>query len=171
MKTVVQFGLFTGIASSLWMYLKYVNSIDNASFGGAAVYIPFLILFTGIGIGIYFRRSAEEFGQGFISFKEGARTGVIISLIAGLTLAAYAMVHFLVVSPEYLQEASESLRAAMEKDKKSATEIAQEIAQMKNDKSVGRLMFEWFTRILVIGMVGSFIIAALLKKEPASSEE
>ena len=59
----------------------------------------------------------------------------------------------------------------MEKAKKSATEIKQAIAKMKSDGSVGNLMFWSFTRILVIGMVGSFIIAALLEKEPASSEE
>jgi len=166
-KLAIQFGLFTGIASSFWMYLKYVNSIDNSSFGGTAAYFPYFILFTGIGMGIYFRRSAEEFGQGLISFKEGAGTGVVISLITGLTLAAYAMVHFLVIHPEYLQEASESLRAAMEKDNKSTTEIEQEIAQMKSVKSVGKLMFGSFTITLIIGMVGSFIIAALMKKDPA----
>ena len=171
MKSAIQFGLFTGIASSLWMYLKFAYSISNAAFGGVAAYLPFLILFLGIGTGIYFRRHSVEFGPGFLSFKEGARAGVVISLIAGLTLATYAMVHFLAVHPGYLQEASDTLRAAMEKDNKDATEIEQAIAQMKSAKSVGKLMFGSFTVTLIIGMVGSFIIAALLKKEPVSSEE
>jgi len=55
----------------------------------------------------------------------------------------------------------------MEKDNKSTTEIEQEIAQMKSVKSVGKLMFGSFTITLIIGMVGSFIIAALMKKDPA----
>ena len=59
----------------------------------------------------------------------------------------------------------------MEKDNKDATEIEQAIAQMKSAKSVGKLMFGSFTVTLIIGMVGSFIIAALLKKESVSSEE
>ena len=166
MKLAIQLGLYTGIASSLWMYLKY--ALDNPSLGGINVYMPFIILFSGIGIGIYFEKKSGKFGKDLLPFKEGARVGVLISLIAGFILAGYAMFHFLVVHPEYLQEAAESVRVAMEKAGKTAPEIEEEIASLQSDKSVGKLMFGSFTMTLIIGMVASFLFAAVLKKEPSA---
>ena len=166
MKLAVQFGLITGIASCFWEHMEYVYDINHESFGGAAGFILYFILFAGIGIGIYYRRGSEEFGIGNLSFKEGARTGVIISLVAGVCLAAYAMLHGLVINPEYLQEYTSFVREALEKKGEPEAKILQEIAQIEKDGSVGALMFAKFTVTLVIGMVGTFIIAALMKREP-----
>lgn len=166
MKPAIQLGVVTGVASSLWMYLKY--ALDNPSLGGINPSMPFLILFTGIGVGIFLHKKSNEFGPGILPFKEGAKTGVLISVIAGFILAGYAMLHFLVVHPEYLQEASESLRTTMEEANKTASEIEKEIANLQSTRSVGKLMFGSFTITLIIGMVASFLIAAVLKKEPSA---
>ena len=56
----------------------------------------------------------------------------------------------------------------MEKAGKTAPEIEEEIASLQSDKSVGKLMFGSFTMTLIIGMVASFLFAAVLKKEPSS---
>ncbi|PCH86249.1 MAG: hypothetical protein COB88_08535 [Flavobacteriales bacterium] len=171
MKASVQIGLITGLIAGIWQHIEYLNGISHDSFGGVAGFIPYFILFAGIGAGIYYRRNSTEFGLGYLSFKEGARTGVMISLAAGFCLAVYAMLHGLVINPEYLNEYLDFVREALEKQNKTAEEIEVELADIRNSGSVGKLMFAKFSTTLIIGMVASFIIAALFKRDPVGSAE
>ena len=165
MTLAVKFGIYTGIISVIWKYTEYKIGVTHDSFGGLAGFFPYFLLFIGIATTIYFQRRSEEFGIGNISFKDGARTGVIISLITGLFFAGYTMLHGLVLNPAYLQEYVGFVREALEEQHKSQAIIEQEIADIQNSGSIGKLMFASFTTTLVIGMVGSFIIAGLFKKE------
>ena len=171
MKLAAQFGLITGVCIGIWTHFEYIYGVNHNSFGGLAGFIPHLMLFAGIGIGIFLLRSSSEFGLGCLSFKDGARAGVVISLITGLCLAVYAMLHGLVINPDYLLEYIAFMKESMEEANLSGDVIDQEIAKIKEDGTVGRLMFSKFTVTLVIGMVGSFIIAGMLKKEPTSLEQ
>jgi len=165
LKLAVGFGLITGIVVNLWRYLSYINEDIREAFGGVGGAVPFILLFVGIAVGIYFQRRSEHFGVGLLSFKEGAKTGVLISVIAGLCSAAFLMFLYTVINPDYMQEAAQGIRDVMGAQNKSPQEIEQAIQDMKNSGKLGNFMFAIFSITLVIGMVGSFLIAALLKKE------
>jgi len=169
MKLAGQFGLFTGIVSALWQYAKYQHGFTNITLGGLAGFVPHFFLFIVIAVAIYSQRRSEEFGVGYISFKEAAKTGVIISMITGLCLAGYTMIYGLVINPTYLQDWADFVREGLEKQNKSLEVIEQQIAEIKSTGALGSLMFGAFTSSLVIGMIGSMIIAGIFKREPENS--
>lgn len=165
MKLAIRYGLITGGVSVIWNHIEYVAGISHSSFGGIAGFLPYFLLFAGIGVGIYFQRRSEEFGLGILTFREGARTGVVISLVTGLFLAGYSMLYGLVINPFYLQEYLDFVRESLEAVNETPAQIERQIADIKKDGSVGQLMFSKFMITLIIGIVGSFLIAATLKKE------
>lgn len=155
----------------MWRFLSSIESLGLNSLGSLGGLIPFVILFSGIGFGIYFHRRSDDFGAGFISFKDGTKTGVIISVITGLCVAAFAMFFYTIVNPDYVQEAEAGLRAAMELENKDAAEIEKKVTEMKSSGKLGNLMFGIFTITLVIGIAASSIIAGLLKRDPNSGQD
>ncbi|MBL4752648.1 MAG: DUF4199 domain-containing protein [Flavobacteriales bacterium] len=171
MKPVIQFGLFSGIVSAIWQYAKYQHGLTNINLGGLAGFVPHLFLFVVIAVAVYYQRSSAEFGVGNVPFKEAAKTGVYISIITGLCLAGYTMLYGLVINPTYLQEWADFVREGLEKQHKSQDIIEQQIAEINSTGALGSLMFGAFTTSLVIGMIGSMIIAGLLKREPEGSPE
>ena len=171
MKLPIKFGLITGLASVVWKYIEYTTGMTHSSLGGVAGFIPYFILFIGIAIGIFLHRASNEYRIGIISFKNAARTGVIISMVAGLGVAGYTMFHCLVINPAYLQDYLDFVQIALEKENASAADIAKELAELKRTGTVSKLMFAAFTTTLVIGMIGTFMIAAIFKKEPEQTSE
>ena len=166
MKLAIKFGLMTGAITVLWRYLNHLQLFESTVLAGLDGIFPFVILFGGIGAGIFFHRRSDEFGAGLLSFKEGAKTGVIISVIVGLCLAGFAMFFYTVINPDYIQEAEQGLRQAMADGNRDAAEIEKKVAEMKDSGNLGNLMFGIFTINLVIGIAASSILAAILKKEP-----
>lgn len=166
MKLAIKFGLIAGLVSSLWTFIGFLQGFNQESLGGLAGVLPFIILYIGIATGIYFQRKSDEFGPGILSFKEAARTGVIISLVAGICLAGYSMLSGLVINPSYLEDYMALVREVLEKQSTPIDEIERELADIKSSFTVGQLMFSKFMITLLIGMAGAFIMAGLLKNDP-----
>ncbi len=164
-KLPLKYGILTGSAAVSWKLAEYYLNLNSSTIGAWAGFIPYFILLIGVFIGILAQRHAEESGAGLLDFKQGARTGVVISLVTGIILAIFGFVYCSFINPEFLEQYLAMTKDLMIKDKQPAEVIEKEMQLIRDSASLGRLMFRSFTTSLFIGMLGSFVFAAILKKE------
>jgi len=161
----LKYGIFTGSAAVSWKLAEYYLNLNVNTIGAWAGFIPYFVLLIGVFIGILTQRLNKKSGAGLLDFKQGARTGVVISLVTGIILAIFGFVYCRFINPEFLEQYLAMTKDLMLKDKQPAEIIEKEMQMIKDSASLGRLMFRSFTTSLFIGMLGSFIFAAILKKE------
>ena len=165
MNLPLKYGILTGLAAVLWKLGEYYLNLNSNTIGAWAGFIPYFILFIGVFIGILAQKRDDISGAGLLEFKQGARTGVVISLVTGIIIAIFGFVYCRFINPEFLEQHLAMTKDLMLKDKRPAEIIEKEMQMIKDSASVGRLMFRSFTTSLFIGMIVSFILAAILKKE------
>lgn len=165
MSIALKYGILTGISAVLWKLAEFYLNLNTNTLGVWAGFIPYIILFAGIFIGNIAQKIDKQSGAGLLDFKQGARTGVVISLITGITLSIFGFVYCNFINPDFLDQYLTLSKMQMINDKQPVEVIEKEMKMIKDSASVWRLMFRSFTKSLFIGIVGSFIFAAIMKKD------
>jgi hypothetical protein len=167
-KTVVTFGLLSGVVSALLMLLT-VPFMDRIGFdhgeivGYTGILMSFLLVFFGV------RSYRENVGGGAVSFGRAFTVGILITLVSCVFyVATWELVYFK-LSPgfadkysAYAIEKAKASGASQEKLDETARQMA-ELKKMLDRPLVNAAMT--FVEPFPVGLIVTLVSAGVLKKK------
>lgn len=171
-RTILIFGLLAGaIVSALLALALLLAKGNQAAFDWSMVisYASMLLAFCLIFVAI--RSYRDRYRQGRISFGQGFRIGLGITLIASALYTLTWVVLYKTVYPEYPQDYSRYTLEKMRAEGKSATEIkttAQQLATAFADYDTWYVLLGYtYLEIFPVGLLVSLLSALILKRKPS----
>lgn len=167
-KSAVQYGVIFGVIMILEFVITYslgIDLIENKTLGLVYNLLNFLFL-PIILIVIALNNFKKNVNNGFMSFAQGLKAGVTVTVIAGLIYAIFNVI-FNLIFPEFAIE-------VMSKTKQVMIEANPNLTQEQLDMSIA--MAEKFSSPFItapvtvamyafIGLIYSLIISAILKND------
>ncbi len=165
MKSIFKYAF---IAAGLVIATKLIIFFTHALFSPIGIYSGLFSLFL-ISIPLFLavkNRRDNELG-GYISFKEIAKVGLGISVIAGLTISVFTYFYYLLIDHETLSYLTEQTRNYLVEAKKSQSEMDTELQALKDFYAPFHQATGVLTGILIAGVIFSVIASTfLLRRNP-----
>lgn len=169
-KTVVTFGLISGVMASLMMLLT-VPFMDRIGFdrgviiGYTAIVLAFLLVFFGI------RSYRENVSGGVLTFGRGFTVGLLITLVSCLFYVATWQLIYFKLSPGFMEKYSAYAIEQARTSGASETELQEKARQMQAFRVMyDKPLFNAAITLLEpfpIGLAVTLISAAVLRKREA----
>lgn len=167
-KSGTLYGVLFGVIMILEFVIMYIigmKSLVDTSVGtivNVANYLVLPILFIFLGCNHY----KKDINNGFISFSECLKTGVSITVIAGLLYALFSVV-FNLIFPDFINEMLEITRNQMVTQNPNITEKELEMGLGMVKKFMNPLIVFPVTLVMysLIGLIYSLIIGAIVKND------
>jgi len=180
LRPAIFFGLLFGVIMILEFFIFKnfdVDSVKNSVLATISSLFNYLVFPVGFVLLSVFRFK-NKYNQGYISFSEVLRIGVATTAIAALILGLFSYVYYNYISPEFIDQTIEKMRAIsllqrqeMLQQGATATEIIS-IEDIEQQLVGARISMQSFFSVAVtivlysvIGIVSSIIIAAFVKKD------
>ncbi|MCY7350863.1 MAG: DUF4199 domain-containing protein [Cytophagaceae bacterium] len=171
-RTILIFGLLAGtIVSALQSFAMLLAKGNRATFDWGMVigYASMLLAFSLIFVAT--RSYRDRYRQGTLSFGQGFRIGLGITLIASVLYTLTWVVVYKTVYPEYPQEYRQYTLEKMRSEGKSAAEIsatAKQLSTVFADYDTWYVLLGYtFLEIFPVGLLVSLLSALILKRKPA----
>ena len=147
------------------MYVIGMKSLVNSSVGvivNIANYLVLPLIFIYLGCNHY----KKDINNGFISFSECLKTGVSITVIAGLVYAIFSVI-FNLIFPEFINEMLEISKEGMITQNPNITSQELEMGLSMVKKFMNPLIVLPVTLVMysLIGLIYSLIIGAIVKND------
>ena len=167
-KSGTMYGLLFGVIMVLEFVIMYVigmRSLVNSSVGvivNIANYLVLPLIFIYLGCNHY----KKDINNGFISFSECLKTGVSITVIAGLVYAIFSVI-FNLIFPEFINEMLEISKEGMITQNPNITSQELEMGLSMVKKFMNPLIVLPVTLVMysLIGLIYSLIIGAIVKND------
>ena len=167
-KSGTMYGLLFGVIMVLEFVVMYVigmKSLVNSSVGvivNIANYLVLPLIFIYLGCNHY----KKDINNGFISFSECLKTGVSITVIAGLVYAIFSVI-FNLIFPEFINEMLEISKEGMITQNPNITSQELEMGLSMVKKFMNPLIVLPVTLVMysLIGLIYSLIIGAIVKND------
>ena len=167
-KLGTMYGLLFGVIMVLEFVIMYVigmKSLVNSSVGvivNIANYLVLPLIFIYLGCNHY----KKDINNGFISFSECLKTGVSITVIAGLVYAIFSVI-FNLIFPEFINEMLEISKEGMITQNPNITSQELEMGLSMVKKFMNPLIVLPVTLVMysLIGLIYSLIIGAIVKND------
>jgi hypothetical protein len=174
-KTVITFGLISGIISSLLMVgtMPFVHKIGNDKaliLGYTSIVLSFLLVFFGV------RSYRDNVADGHISFGKAFGVGILITLISCMFYVGTWEILYHTVYPNFMDEYSAAAIAKAQASGLSAQALQAEIDNIQKMKVMyANPLFNvlmTFIEPFPIGLLITLISAAVLRKkaQPGSAQ-
>jgi hypothetical protein len=171
-KTVLTFGLISGVFSSLMMvatvpFLHNMTSSKGLVIGYTAIVLSFLLVFFGI------RSYRDNVGNGQISFTKAFTVGIFITLISCMFyVATWEILYFNVLPRDFMDKYGTQTIEKLKASGASAAAVEAKAQQLEKFKEqyknpvFNSLMT--FTEPFPVGLVITLISAGVLRRKPQS---
>jgi hypothetical protein len=170
-KTILAFGLISGLLSSLMM-VATVPFIDKIGFdrgelvGYSAIVLSFLLVFFGI------RSYRDNVGDGQITFTKGFVVGISITLISCVFYLVTWEVLYFTVLHDFMDKYGAYVVEKLKASGASAAAVEAQVQQMKKLKGLyENPLFNaamTFIEPFPVGLAITLISATVLRKKPQS---
>lgn len=167
-KSGTMYGVLFGVIMVLEFVIMYVigmKSLVNSSVGvivNIANYLVLPLIFIYLGCNHY----KKDINNGFISFSECLKTGISITVIAGLVYAIFSVI-FNLIFPEFINEMLEISKEGMITQNPNITSQELEMGLSMVKKFMNPLIVLPVTLVMysLIGLIYSLIIGAIVKND------
>lgn len=165
-KTEIKYGIITGLFICGWQLIEYSLGFhtDKMHIGEYTTYfviiIPFFTLYMGI------KEKRDRINGGHISIGQGIRTGLMISLIATVIVAAYLLIYFNTINPNFFEISIAYHKGKMISRGKTSEDIAAEMGRLKYMFSLVNQFLFGTLGLVTSGFIISLAFSMLLKKNP-----
>ncbi len=158
-KLEVKWGLIVALTSMAWLFLERIVGLHDTYIALHASYtnliaIPYFIIYY-----LALKDKRDKFYDGKISFKQGFKTGVIISLIYTILVPICLFVSLNYITPDYFKNA---INYAIENKLMQASEA-------KAYFSYDNYVFISMVSAPLLGVMTSFIMSLILKSKRKQS--
>jgi Co/Zn/Cd efflux system component len=160
---MLTYGLYLGVASILISVVYYVLGMayeNDWKKSVISIAVSGLILFLGI-------KKFKESNEGFLTVGQAIKTGLGISLVAGIISVIYTIIFMMFIEPEFVNNLVEVTRQKTYEDNPELTEEQVDGAMeiVKKMSSPGMMSAFILLASLFFGFVISLISGLILKKE------
>jgi hypothetical protein len=173
MKTIIKYGLWTGILIGIWGVFSFTivgqlnrvffhERIPAANIRSVSGLFSIFILFIGIYWGI--REEKRKMGNS-LSFGKAIKTGVLISLITAIIVSLSTLLYCTLINPGYNDFMVRDAQQTLLSSGKSQEEINQRLASVRKEFSTGAQVGMALIGQFVMGTIGSLIIGFILKSK------
>jgi len=168
-KTVVTFGLISGVISSLMMvatvpFADRIGFDKGAIVGYTAIVLSFLLLFFGI------RSYRDNVGNGQITFGKAFAVGISITVISCIFYVVTWEILYFNFLPDFMDKYSVYIVEKLKASGASAAAVQVKVQELKKYKELYDNPFfnalMTFIEPFPIGLVITLISAAVLRKKP-----
>lgn len=169
-KTVLTFGLISGVLSALMMattmpLMDKIGSDRGFIIGYTAIVLAFLLVFFGI------RSYRENVGGGAISFGRGLAVGILITLISTAFYVATWEVLYFKVMPDF----GDKFAGYMVEQARASGGSPEAIAAKEREAREFKVMYDrplinmayTFIEPFPVGVLITLVSAAVLRRKPA----
>jgi len=170
-KTVVTFGLISGVISSLMMvatvpFADRIGFDKGAIVGYTAIVLSFLLVFFGI------RSYRDNVGNGQITFGKAFAVGISITVISCIFYVVTWEILYFNFLPDFMDKYSVYIVEKLKASGASAAAVQVKVQELKKSKELYDNPFfnalMTFIEPFPIGLVITLISAAVLRKKPQS---
>jgi hypothetical protein len=168
-KTILTFGLISGVISSLLMvatvpFLDKIGYDKGEYVGYTGIVLSFLLVFFGI------RSYRDNVGNGQITFAKGFAVGIAITLISCVFYVATWEALYFTVLHDFMDKYTAHVVAKLQASGASAAVVQAQLQQLKKYKELYENPFfnaaMSFIEPFPVGLVITLISAAILRKKP-----
>lgn len=162
-------GLLIALIAALYTLMLHFSGLLSVPYLGVILALGGLLIpIVGIGWGI--RTWREGFGQGYMTFGQGLKHGVLIVLWWGLASATFSVLYSTQINPGQMEQVMERQKALIE-SRNLPAEMTALFEKMMHFLMQPSVQF-------VFGVVGSciwgtiiaLVCAAILKRDPPPAE-
>ena len=172
-KTILSYGLIGGIISSLgFIFMSAGDDFDMTNgmiYGFTAMIIAFSLIFVAI------KNYRDKTMGGTITFGKALTMGLLIALVASTVYVIAWLITYYNFHPDFMEKYTQWQIEQMRQDGATAEAIATQIEANKEAvesyKNPLVVIAYTYTEILWLGIIFSFIAAAVLKKKPQHNKE
>ena len=167
MKPELKYGLLNSAGICLWVLLEYALGFHTTKMaigqytGYFSNIIPITMLFLAI------RERRDKFNGGTLTFGQGMKTGILISLITAVIATIFMYFYYTAINPHFVELGIEFEKNKLIQSGMSEADIA---ARLESMKAMYGLPFQLGAILVltpVVGSVYSAIISAILRRKPA----
>lgn len=162
-KIALTYGLLLGLASVVLSVITYVMGVHlERPWWASLLGILIMVLFIVYGL-----KAFKQENEGFLSLGEALKTGLAISVVAGIISAVYSYLFVTVIEPEFVNQMLDMTRDQMLEQNPNMTEEQTEMALNMTEKFMSPAIMTAMAIIftLFIGFIVS-LIAGLVMKQP-----
>lgn len=171
-KTVLNYGLISGIIVSLWMSVTMLGfgcfSDENMEWGMALGFAGMIIAFAFIFVAI--KNYRDKFNGGAVSFGKAFTIGLWISLIASTFYVVTWLIIYYNFMPDFMEKYAAKAIEQIQASGAPAAEIKEQVAELEHNKELYKnpifVVLFTYVEILPVGLLISIVTALFLKKKP-----
>lgn len=169
-KTVLIYGLMSGVIVSLWMSIAMLTSSGNHDDLSTSMFIGFLGMFIAfIFIFVAIKNYRDKINGGTVSFGKAFIVGSLVALIASLCYVATWAVVYHSYLPNFMQDYASHAIQEYKASGMPETELQLKIEEMnsaaENYKNPFYFVAYTLMEILPLGLVVSLIAALVFKRK------
>ncbi|MBZ0328305.1 MAG: DUF4199 domain-containing protein [Altibacter sp.] len=161
-KIALNYGLILALSSIVLSVIVYVMGMHMEQPWWQSV-LSFLIMTTVI---VYGLKAFKKEGDGFLTLGDAIKTGLAISLVAGIVGSIFTYLFVTVIEPDFVVQMLEVTREKMITDNPQMTEEQLEVAMNMTEKFMSPMMMTAFGLIasLFFGFIISLIAGLIMKQ-------
>jgi len=167
----VKFGALTGALVSLYVLGEFLlgfhtTRLDIGAYSGyGASLIPFVVYFFAL------KSWRLERGGGFLTMRQGIRSGLLMGMITAIILASFMLIYTLFINPSFLDKNIEIARSSLEQQGRPAGEIRDTLDYLRATNSFPQQTIFILAGVTFEGVLISAILAYFLQKRPPVIDE
>ncbi|MSR76506.1 MAG: DUF4199 domain-containing protein [Candidatus Ryanbacteria bacterium] len=167
----LKFGLLAGGLVCLYMLVEFLlgfhtTRLDIGMYSGyGASIIPFIVYFFAL------RQWRLDRGGGFLTMRQGIRSGLLMSMIVAAMLASFMLMYNQFINPSFLDRNIEVVRVALEQQGKPVGEIRDTLDYLRATNSFPQQTIFILAGVAFEGVLISAILAYFLQKRPPVLDE
>jgi hypothetical protein len=161
-KIALNYGLILALSTIVLSVIVYVMGMHMEQPWWQSV-LNFAIMTTAI---VYGFKAFKKEGDGFLTLGEAIKTGLAISLVAGIVGSIFTYLFVTVIEPDFVVQMLEVTREKMIEDNPQMTEEQLEMAMSMTEKFMSPMMMTAFGLIasLFFGFIISLIAGLIMKQ-------
>jgi hypothetical protein len=166
-KTVLRYGLFSAAFIVLFFFISWMVFGSNENFtlqeifGYAGIVLALSFVFFGM---LHFRNNVNG---GSLSFGEGMKLGLLITLIPAIAFGLFNVVYVLWLDPEFMDKYYAHMQSEMQKSL-SAADYQEKLKQMESEKELFNnpavQFVVMFLTVFIVGVIITVISTLILKR-------
>ena len=159
MPHAMKVGAFIGLGLIIFSVLLYAFGINSNEFQ----FLGYLIMAIGIFMGI--KPYRDKVMEGYISYGNSLKIGVLIALFSSFIFNFYTYFFYKYIDPSQLDALTEQLKIQMANQGKTEEEMDLALRIMEKFLTPGWLFISGLFGYTFVGFLFSLIISIFLKKE------
>lgn len=158
----MMYGLYLGLALIVYSLILYLASLNMNSTLNSLIY---LIIAGGLFVSL--KQYRDGVNGGVMTFGEGMKLGILISLFAGFLSGVFSYVLHL-VDPTLIDQIIQFQQEAMLEKGMPEDQVAQMEEVMRKMSNPLIMVVSSLFSMALVGSILSLVVSAILKKKPAN---